>query len=375
MSTSDPLRCMVIDDDAHIRNLICGFLRKRGHKVNDFGNAPQALAQVVDCQPDIVLVDWMMPEMDGIAFLAELDRHSVNFRPVTVMVTARHEESAIQVAIDHGFDDFIQKPFTLSLLSVRLAVAERQALNRRQLLDLTRQSADQTSYLQTLSRNICAGILIIDADTHNILYCNQFASELIGLKAEQITGRVCHSFICPREKGACPISDLRLNVNRRQAVLLTADQKERTIIKTAESTIYNGRHAILETFVDVNELNRAQQELREFSLTMAKLVETNAQSVQSRLREVLPEDQAAQLAAEIGGCLFGAESSIRLVDHYWNLARDLIRLPEELSPATRERYLSIICGMDEALCAAAGSLSRTCEILRWESGATESAQT
>lgn len=375
MNDIEPLRCMVIDDDAHIRNLLCGFLRKRGHEVSDFGNAPEALTRVVDCRPDIVLVDWMMPQMDGIAFLSELDKHSVNFRPVTIMVTARHEDSSIQIAIDHGFDDLIQKPFTLSVLGVRLAVAERQAYNRRKLLELSKHADDQSTYLQTLSRNICAGILIIDADTHTILYCNKYASELIGLEPEEVTGKVCHQFVCPREKGSCPISDLRLNVNRRQAVLLTAGQKERPIIKTAENTVYNGRPAILETFVDINDLTNAQAELKDHARRMSKLVETSARSVQDRLRQVLSEEDAAQLAQEIGNCLFGAESSIRLVDHYWNQARELIIIPPDVSPVTSERYNATICGMDEALCAAAGSLSRTCEILRWQSGEPEGAAT
>lgn len=368
---TEPMHCMVIDDDENIRNLISTFLKKRGHTVYSFGSAPEALAQIVSCQPDIVLVDWMMPGMDGISFLGELDRHSVHFRPVTIMITSKSDDSAVQCAIDRGFDDFIHKPFTLTALTVRLSVAEKHAINRRQLLDLQKEAEDRFNYLQTLSRNICAGILIIDSESHQILYCNQFASELIGLPIDQIAGQVCHQFVCPRERGACPISDLHMNINRRQAVLLTGDKKERTIIKTAENTTYNGKPAILETFIDAGELSHAQQEMRAFSQNLESLAESWAQRFLQKMEENPADTQTAEVAREIGGCLLCADSSIRLVDQYWNMARDLIQVPENLTAPDRQKYKAIISGMDEALCAAANNLSRTGEVLRWESASVE----
>src|SRR4030042_106086 len=67
---------------------------------------------------------------------------------------------------------------------------------------------ESESHLKTIFGTLQTGVLIISADTHEIVDANPRAVELIGATKEKIVGKICHEFVCPAEKGKCPITDL-----------------------------------------------------------------------------------------------------------------------------------------------------------------------
>jgi PAS domain S-box-containing protein len=75
-------------------------------------------------------------------------------------------------------------------------------------------------------------------------------------------GRVCHDFICPAEKGRCPISDMHLKVDNAERILLTADGGKRDIIKYVVPFNFHGRECLLETFLDNTERKQAADNLK-----------------------------------------------------------------------------------------------------------------
>jgi PAS domain-containing protein len=64
------------------------------------------------------------------------------------------------------------------------------------------------NYLEAILNSIFAGVIVVDEKTHEIVDANPNALEAIGASKEHVIGKICHSFICPAEKGKCPISDL-----------------------------------------------------------------------------------------------------------------------------------------------------------------------
>jgi PAS domain S-box-containing protein len=101
-------------------------------------------------------------------------------------------------------------------------------------------------------------LVVIDEELHTILYANSASLRLIGAPLENITGRVCHNFICPAEKGKCPISDLGQAVDNSERVLIKADGSRAPILKTVVSFFLDGRKCLIESFVDLSDRKRLE---------------------------------------------------------------------------------------------------------------------
>ena len=69
-----------------------------------------------------------------------------------------------------------------------------------------------------------SGVVIIDSKTHQIIDANNAALSMMQTTREEAIGKICHKFICPAEIGKCPITDLGLNVDKSERVLLTKSQ-------------------------------------------------------------------------------------------------------------------------------------------------------
>jgi two-component system phosphate regulon response regulator PhoB len=119
-------RILVVEDEQPIRDLIAFGLRRAGCDVALAEHSQAALASIGDRRPDIVLVDWMLPDMSGLELLRVL-RRDANTRDIpVVMLTARGEEADKVAGLESGADDYVTKPF-----SARELIARIQAVLRR----------------------------------------------------------------------------------------------------------------------------------------------------------------------------------------------------------------------------------------------------
>jgi DNA-binding response OmpR family regulator len=116
-------RILVIDDEARLVNLVRGYLEQEGYEVVTAGNGRQALFVTRETPPDLIVLDLMMPEMDGWEFMG-LYRQQHN-TPI-IMLTARVEDVDKIAGLEMGADDYITKPF-----SPRELVARVRAVLRR----------------------------------------------------------------------------------------------------------------------------------------------------------------------------------------------------------------------------------------------------
>jgi PAS domain S-box-containing protein len=98
------------------------------------------------------------------------------------------------------------------------------------------------------------GIVLIESKSQTVRYVNPVAEKLIGLDAGEILGRRCHRFICPSERGACPVLDRGRTVDNSRHVLLRANGERFDILKTASPITWNGEHYLLESFFDLSGL-------------------------------------------------------------------------------------------------------------------------
>jgi PAS domain S-box-containing protein len=116
-------------------------------------------------------------------------------------------------------------------------------------------------YLKTIFDFVQVGLVLLDADTHEIIDANPLAVDMIGTDRSEIIGKVCHQFICPAQKGKCPITDLGLTVDRSERVLLTAKETRTPIIKSVIPITINDRKYLLESFLDITHLKEVETEI------------------------------------------------------------------------------------------------------------------
>lgn len=120
---------------------------------------------------------------------------------------------------------------------------------------------ESESQLKTILDTVQVGIILIDSETRIIVEANIVAVEMIGVPRNQIIGCVCHKYICPSEKGQCPMADHGRNLDNSERVLLTASGKEIPILKTVTSIwLSGGRKHLLESFLDISERKQAERE-------------------------------------------------------------------------------------------------------------------
>ncbi|MGQ0600323.1 MAG: response regulator transcription factor [Anaerolineales bacterium] len=119
-----PKKILVVDDKANVRDLLREYLTQQGYAVVAAANGREALYAARHENPDAVLLDIMMPEMDGYEFL----RHYRRERSVPVIViTAREEESDTVLGLELGADDYVIKPFRMRELAARVRAVLRRA--------------------------------------------------------------------------------------------------------------------------------------------------------------------------------------------------------------------------------------------------------
>lgn len=112
-------KILIIDDEPDIRDLLAYNLSKCGFEVEEGENGLQAVELVTQIHPDLIIMDLMMPTMDGVAACKEIRRLSC-IQPIIIFLTARSEHYASRAAKDAGANDYVIKPLRPSLLISRI---------------------------------------------------------------------------------------------------------------------------------------------------------------------------------------------------------------------------------------------------------------
>jgi DNA-binding response OmpR family regulator len=115
---------LIIEDDQRIREVLASALTGSGHAVRTEGRGTDALAAAVDWQPDVVVLDLGLPDIDGTDVLRML--RSVSAVPV-IVATARDDDAEIVRVLDSGADDYVVKPYSASHLDARIRAVLRRA--------------------------------------------------------------------------------------------------------------------------------------------------------------------------------------------------------------------------------------------------------
>ncbi len=119
-------RILIVEDEDAIRQMVCLALSQAGYECVEAPDASAAQARIVAAPPDLILLDWMLPNVSGVDYARRLRQEKLTQDIPIIMLTARTEEDDKVRGFDSGADDYITKPF-----STRELVARIKALMRR----------------------------------------------------------------------------------------------------------------------------------------------------------------------------------------------------------------------------------------------------
>lgn len=154
-------RVLVVDDDPTVREVVVSYLRAHEHDVRDVGDGESALRTMADWSAELVVLDLMLPGVDGLEVCTRLRRG--NEVPI-IMLTALGGEADRVVGLEHGADDYVVKPFSPRELALRVDSVLRRAGSG-----------------PTLPEVVTDGDLVVDAGRHEAT----LAGEVISLTGRE----------------------------------------------------------------------------------------------------------------------------------------------------------------------------------------------
>jgi len=138
---------LVVEDERPIREMIAFGLRRAGFEVREAADARSGRAEVANKLPDLLLVDWMLPDTSGLEFTRALKRDRETRELPVIMLTARAEEGDKVAGLEGGADDYITKPFSPRELLARINAVLRRTtpVEGAERIDIEGLVLDQSS--------------------------------------------------------------------------------------------------------------------------------------------------------------------------------------------------------------------------------------
>jgi len=146
---------LVVEDDMAIRDMLCFSLKHSGYECHPVSDGEQGLAWLKTQKPDLILLDWMLPGIDGIEFIRRLRANEFWADIPVIMLTAKGESDDMVKGLSVGADDYINKPFSPPELMARMKAVLRRCspaeANDTQKLDVAGLVLDTKSHRVTVN--------------------------------------------------------------------------------------------------------------------------------------------------------------------------------------------------------------------------------
>lgn len=118
------VRALIVEDEKNLTDLLRGYLEREGFEVHEASDGETGLEAARRVEPDVVVLDWMLPRLDGMEVLRELRRFSEAY---VIMLTARAEDADKIAGLSAGADDYLTKPFSPGELVARVRAVLRRS--------------------------------------------------------------------------------------------------------------------------------------------------------------------------------------------------------------------------------------------------------
>ena len=259
-------RLLVVDDDEGNRDILRRQLNRQGYSVEAAAGGAEALRRLAQTTFDLVLLDIVMPGMDGYQVLAEIKTDPrVGGVPV-IVISALDEMQSVARCIEMGADDFVSKPFDRVILKARIGALLRRREAEREVTHL----ADR---LRLLLESTSEGIFGLDREGH-CTFINAAAVKMLGYSREELLGQSIHALVHYRRRNGSPFPESECPMNRAARegaasrigddMLLDAEGRELPVEYSANPIVRDGQiEGAVIMFSDISERQRTEEKFRE----------------------------------------------------------------------------------------------------------------
>jgi PAS domain S-box-containing protein len=188
MDNLPKLKILTVDDNRTNLQILHVFLKKLGHETISAENGEVAVAKYQEEHPDLILMDIMMPVMDGLEATRKIRSISSDHWVPIIFLSALDRDENLVGGLEAGGDDYLAKPINFVVLEAKLRSMQRTLMLQHRVTDSLHQ-------LQTISDNVLDAIITIDTQA-TIISCNQAVEHLFGWPPAELVGQNV-KLLCP----------------------------------------------------------------------------------------------------------------------------------------------------------------------------------
>jgi PAS domain S-box-containing protein len=336
---------LVVDDDAHARQALGDKLQSRGHRVVECATAEQGLAQHANGSFPLILVDWVLPTMDGLALCRRIRALPNGALPVIVFITARSGAADLVRGLDSGADDYLTKPLDPELLGTRLAIAERMAEERARSLSTKSALLSSEAGFRALIEGSPDGIIVHRAG--RVVYVNPSLLAALDYKSAALVGASYMQLIRMQDRvqesaWVQQVVESSKPAAPREVRLIRRDGTPAVFEEVVIPTQFEGQHAVAALLRDLSERKRMEQRLMlaDRMVSIGTLAAGIAHEINNPLSYVMAnlrfiQDEVAELATNMPASkLAGLRELIAQADDGAERVRVVIQDLKSFSRAT-----------------------------------------
>ncbi len=283
-----PLKVLAVDDNRTNLHILQLFLKKLGHEVITAENGEVAVQRYVSERPDVVLLDIMMPVMDGFEAARQIKAIDTERWTPVVFLSALNRDENLLEGLEAGADDYLTKPINFVVLEAKLRSMQRS-------LRLQQDSIDALNRLTAISDNIFEAIITID-ESGTIVTVNQATERIFGwptgaLVGQKITALMPDGFRKTHDKYLTAfVSGKSQNImgHEREVTGLRNDGSIFPIMISVSEVYIEGRRMFVGVARDISERKAVDAKLKD-----------NAQRLQSYYEQTQSEQQLAMRLMEL----------------------------------------------------------------------------
>ena len=190
-------KILIVEDDAPVRNLITTTLKAHDYRYITARNGNEAILEASSGNPDIILLDLGLPDIDGVEIIKTIRTWSDV--PI-IVISARSEDTDKIEALDNGADDYLTKPFSIEELLARLRVTQRRLANQS-----SSQSNDSVFVNGHLKIDYAAGCAFIDDEE---LHLTPIEYKLLCIMAKNVGKVLTHTYLTQKVWGSSWDNDI-----------------------------------------------------------------------------------------------------------------------------------------------------------------------
>lgn len=257
------LRVLAVDDNRTNLHVLQVFLKKLGHQVVLATNGEEAVARFASEKPDIVLLDIMMPIMDGFEAARRIKAQATERWVPIVFLSALNRDENLVEGLEAGGDDYLTKPINFIVLEAKMRSMQRS-------LQMQQRAIEAYKRLQVISDNVQEAIVTIDAEA-GILACNLATEALFGWRPDELIGQNVKMLMPSpgRDEHDAHVRDYlqggapRVIGTEREVEALRKDGTVFPATLGVSEVRLDGRRMFIGVFRDISEHKRIQQQLQE----------------------------------------------------------------------------------------------------------------